>query len=203
MKFFITILCIGLSACSTLRRSPYSGYDKTENSYENASTDAPPESTTDETANDHNLVENDKLVYDNRMYRIGLEKRINDPEEKRQYIQFKNLMNENEKIQFLQLPDIYARDRWLDENGFANPEKRHSREIASIIEKNDIALGMNALAVKDSWGDPDVVEVAGNPNNGNERWKFIESIGTPDGFKVEERILYFEHGLLIGWETKK
>lgn len=139
----------------------------------------------------------------NRMIRIGAEKKLRGLEEKRQYSQFKSLMTESERVEFLKLEDIYARDRWLDENGFSTPEKRHNREVASLIEKNDIAIGMNRLAVKDSWGDPDELEIAGNPTRGNERWTFVESIGSSDGFKVQERVVYFENGKVIGWETKK
>ncbi len=199
----LILMSLSLCGCALFQRSPSSGYANSESRYAEVAYNNLEQNVYEESYEDRNVNGLDPLSFEKRMIRIGLEKRLKGLEEKRQYQQFKSLMSDAERAEFLNINDIYSRDRWLDENGFSTPEKRHSREVASLIEKNDIAIGMNRLAVKDSWGDPDVLEIAGNVSSGNERWKFIESIATSDGFKVQERIVYFERGKVVGWQTKK
>jgi hypothetical protein len=140
--------------------------------------------------------------YTNQSERKSLEARLQTPEEKKQYIRYRPYLNEEEKIEFLKLDDTYARERWIQTRGLEFSSERHSRNIASLIEENDIALGMQKEAVRDSWGDPDYVEVSGNPKFENERWKFSLPIQTSEGYQIEERLVYFESGRVVGWSSR-
>jgi hypothetical protein len=70
-----------------------------------------------------------------------------------------------------------------------------------LIEKNDVSVGMSQKAVTESWGDPDLVEVAGDPIYGNERWRYSRYISSNDGYNKQVRVIYFESGRVVGWET--
>ena len=54
--------------------------------------------------------------------------------------------------------------------------------------------------MKKSWGLPDSVEVAGNPIYGNERWRYKRYTPSPEGYRLQSRIIYFESGKVAGWE---
>lgn len=71
----------------------------------------------------------------------------------------------------------------------------------SLIEANDVAVGMNQQAVRESWGDPDSVESAGKELYGNQAWRYTKMVSSHDGYKKEIRIIYFESGRVIGWES--
>lgn len=134
--------------------------------------------------------------------RKTLETGLNSPEEKKQYLRYRPYLNEEEKVEFLGLDSVYSRERWIQSRGLAFSTERHSRGIAHLIEQNDIALGMQKEAVKESWGDPDYVEVAGNPKLENERWRFSLPIQTSEGYQIEERFVYFENGQVVGWNSR-
>ena len=140
--------------------------------------------------------------YKTQSDRKTLETSLETPEEKKQYLRYRPYLNEAEKIEFLGLADVYSRERWIQTRGLAFSSERHSRNVASLIEQNDIALGMQKEAVKDSWGDPDYVEVSGNPKFENERWRFSLPIQTPEGYQIEERLVYFESGRVVGWSSR-
>lgn len=148
------------------------------------------------------LSPNEQTEYKSQSDRKSLEAGLLTPEERKQYIRYKPYLNEEEKIEFLKLEDVYARERWIQARGLDFSSERHSRNIASLIEQNDIALGMQKEAVRDSWGDPDYVEVSGNPKFENERWKFSLPIQTSEGYQIEERLVYFENGRVVGWSSR-
>ncbi len=79
---------------------------------------------------------------------------------------------------------------------------RFAPSVSKLVEQNDIALGMKKEAVRESWGEPDYVEVSGNPKFENERWRFSVPIKTSAGYHFEERFVYFERGHVIGWNTR-
>ena len=56
--------------------------------------------------------------------------------------------------------------------------------------------------VKESWGDPDTVEIAGHPRLENERWRFSVPVTTPEGYQIEERLVIFEAGKVVGWQSR-
>lgn len=79
---------------------------------------------------------------------------------------------------------------------------RFPASVSELVDDSDIALGMQKEAVRESWGEPDYVEVSGNPKFENERWRFSVPIKTPEGYQFEERLVYFERGRVVGWVTR-
>jgi hypothetical protein len=137
-------------------------------------------------------------------YRIRLKRqegRIASKRDKKQYFEVRSaLKNDRERIQFLSLPTYEARARFAQSRGFGHQEEVFSDEVAKTIESNDIALGMSQKGVTESWGDPDIVETAGNALYGFERWKYNRYVSGDEGYKKELRIVYFEGGRVVGWE---
>lgn len=78
------------------------------------------------------------------------------------------------------------------------PIYENNRDIAS---SDALRLGMNKKNVKRNLGLPKHVEVAGNPKYGNERWVYEKAVPTMDGYYKEFKVIYFEGGRLVGWET--
>jgi hypothetical protein len=148
-----------------------------------------------------NLSPEEREKYEDRMLLSRLERSIGTAEERAQYNRFKStLESDKERLEFLALDNYSAKERYLTSKGYTSTPNRYPRDVASLIEQNDIAVGMGRQAVLESWGDPAAIEVAGRPENGNERWTYKEYISTPEGFQEENRVLYFENGRVVGWE---
>lgn len=131
-----------------------------------------------------------------------LENRLLNSKEKNQYYTLKPYLESDfARIQFLKLPSIEARERWARQKGVSTNETKFDDSTTQLIEKNDVAQGMTRSAVEQSWGEPDLIEVAGNPIYGNERWRYTKLVPTEDGYKHEVRIIYFETARVVGWET--
>ena len=211
MQGFILVAALttfGLSACALLERSPSSGY------YEDQEYAAKPidiyllkqQSVEDDAREELGLggrvlSEEERAVLENRIQLKRIEGRIHSSREKKQYFGVRGaLKTDRERLQFLSMPTYEARERWATTRGLASQEENHSDEISKIIDTNDIALGMSQKAVVESWGDPDSVEVAGNPIYGNERWRFNRFVSGQEGYQKEQRIIYFEGGRVVGWE---
>ncbi len=181
-------------------RSPASGYtDYYESPHRDVSTRSWDNSVD---FSSKSLSERESKDFQSQSQRKNLEQSLNTTEEKRQYVRYRPYLSEAERIEFLQLSDVDARERWIQNRGYGFTAERHTRNIASLIEQNDIALGMAKEAVRDSWGDPDYVEVSGNPRFENERWRFSVPIQTPEGYHIEERLVYFESGRVVGWQSR-
>lgn len=132
------------------------------------------------------------------------ERELEGRAEKEQYYRAKPLLkNDSERIRFLNLGSTNKRDRYLASVGIDGDNIVHPQEIQQLIDENDIAAGMTKQAVKESWGAPDEVEVAGNPMYGNEQWKYTEQVTSSDGYMTEKRVVYFEGGRVVGWQTFK
>ena len=137
-----------------------------------------------------------------RMQLKNLEAKLLTSREKEQYYRYKGKMeSDSERIYFLSLPNLPARERWAQNRGLHAENDGFPDHVAEIIERGDIAVGMTPKAVLEAWGDPDFVEVAGNPLYGNERWRFSKYISSDEGYQRVERIIYFESGKVVGWET--
>lgn len=63
-------------------------------------------------------------------------------------------------------------------------------------------LGMAKNGVQRSLGIPTQVEVAGNPKYENERWIYETQVPTLEGYYSERRVIYFENGTVVGWESE-
>lgn len=107
-----------------------------------------------------------------------------------------------EKEEFLSLANFEARQKWLNEKDFIGRSSRVQSEMHELIEAQDIALGMPQALVLKSWGEPEAVEVSGNPQFKNERWRYSQYIATVDGYKSEKKVVYFEGGKVVGWEIE-
>lgn len=110
--------------------------------------------------------------------------------------------SEEEKAEFLRLPDFESKQQWLNEHNFGGRSQKVQSEMESLVESKDIALGMPAALVRKSWGEPENIEVSGNPQFKNERWKYHKFVTSPDGYKSEKKIVYFEGGRVVGWEVE-
>lgn len=130
------------------------------------------------------------------------ESRLVTQSEKAQYYRLKGqLKDDRERIEFLSQPGLGAREQWASNRGYLSDEEGFSDELADLIEKKDISLKMPQKAVLESWGDPEAIEVAGNPIFGFERWRYTRFESSDQGFKRVERLVYFESGVVVGWET--
>ncbi len=142
-----------------------------------------------------------ELAYRQRLRRE--EKTLEGKSEREQYYKAKPyLKSDAERLQFLRLESLGARDRYLHSKGASGDQISHPPEMQSLIEQNDIGAGMTRQAVKQSWGAPDDIEVAGNPIYGNEKWKYSEQVTSREGYMTERRTVYFESGRVVGWETR-
>ncbi len=112
------------------------------------------------------------------------------------------LKSDEEKIDYLTLPGFEARQKWMKDEGFSNRVQVFNDTYRDLIEAQDIGLGMPTHLVKKSWGEPDSVEISGNPQFKNERWKYNKYVSTPDGYKQEKKVVYFEGGRVVGWEVE-
>lgn len=147
------------------------------------------------------LTDEERLALETRIRLKRQESRIATKRDKKQYFQVRSaLKNDRERLMFLSLPTFEARDRWAQARGLGHQDEVYSDEVAKVIEGNDIALGMSQKGVMESWGDPDMVETAGNALYGYERWKYNRYVSGNEGYQKEMRIVYFEGGRVVGWE---
>ena len=110
--------------------------------------------------------------------------------------------NDQERIEFLRISDFSDRIRWLKNRNFDARISSYSEDVQSAIEQNDILLHMSMNAVRESWGEPDRREVSGSHFHGNEKWTYHTYQSTPEGYRKQDRTLYFENGRVIAWETE-
>lgn len=215
MKFFSLIFCVvslGLTACSGLAtRSDSSGYadrdpqtpSTAEQYYSEKRRDAWGQAKEElgyTSPKELNEAEINTIRTRTELHR--LEKSLNNDAEKKQYYSYKPYFrSDNERVQFLKLPTKEVRERWARGRGLSTEETTFSPVINQLIENNDVAKGMSKNAVRQSWGEPEFVEVAGNPLYGNERWRYNKLVSTEEGYKQETRLIYFEAGRVVGWET--
>lgn len=215
ISYAILLLVIGVSgltACSLLQRHPSSGYTDfdAEHRWTSEKLSAEKKQYEEELAREEfgwsssrPLNEMEAKTLNHRLHLNRLESKLETNREKRQYYRYKGLMlDDQERIHFLNLPTVEARERWAANRGHTTEEDGYPDHIAELIEKNDVTVGMSQKAVVESWGDPDIVEVAGNPVYGNERWRYSKYLSSNEGYQKVDRYLYFESGRLVGWETE-
>ncbi len=131
-----------------------------------------------------------------------LERSLDSVKERLQYSKVLPwLNNDNEKIEVLSIPSIEGRQVWINKNKIWSRAK-DLKNFDEVVESQDIALGMPQDYVRKSWGEPSAIEVSGNPIYKNERWQYLKQVSTPQGYKQETRLVYFEGGRVVGWETE-
>jgi hypothetical protein len=208
----VSLLMIGLSSCSLPQRHSDSGYLGTEFQESNSAVDfyqtrnlRQKQLAIEELGINPSqaLNENDQSSIEQRLRLKRMEAAIPTKLQKQQYYRYQAfLKNDLDRILFLQIPTIEARERWVQGLGISEIDNGgYSDEMAKLIESNDIVIGMSQKAVTESWGDPEIVEVAGNPVYRNECWKYSKYVSSEDGYRREMRLIYFEGGRVVGWET--
>lgn len=148
------------------------------------------------------LSDEQKLQILNRKKLRQLERALDTQKERVQYSKVLPwLQSDDEKIEMLTIPSIEGRQVWVNQNKIWSRAK-DLKSFDEALEYQDIAVGMPIDYVKKSWGEPNHIEVSGNPIYKNERWQYIKQVSTTHGYKQEKRYVYFEGGRVVGWETE-
>lgn len=208
----LIILPLGLSSCTTvLHRSEQSGYATGVESSLHSAQDFYQERSQAQwlqtqtelgIPSNRRLTDHEVRAIRTRMELNRLEGQLSHRAERNQYYSYKPyFQNDHQRIQFLRIPTREGRERFAQAYGLGTQETEFDRETIRLIENKDIARGMSRNAVKQSWGEPDRREYAGNPIYGNEAWRYNTQVSTPDGYKQEVRYVIFEAGRVAGWET--
>lgn len=210
MKLVTILSLISLSACALFDRHPNSGYlsypgdeaSESHDIYELKAMGDEHEAREELGLLARPLTNDERLVVETRLRLKRQEERLATKREKKQYFDLRSgLKSDRDRLYFLSLPNFEARERWAQNRGLAaTTDEVYSDDIAKVVDANDIAVGMSQKAVMESWGDPDAVEIAGDPVYGYERWKYNRYISGSDGYEKELRIVYFEGGRVVGWE---
>jgi hypothetical protein len=157
--------------------------------------------TEPETAESQHLSDDEQTALERKIELQKMEQSLSDVDEREQYFNYKSHLGTDEaRIEFLSLPDREARDRFAMQKGIYFRVNKFDPSTRDAVSRNDIILGMNQDAVKDSWGEPKLVEVAGEDSSGNERWSYETYVSSPSGFQKEERTVIFEKGKVAGWQ---
>lgn len=131
------------------------------------------------------------------------ESRLSGEAERDQYFINKPYMSsDRERLSFLGKGSIEERQLWLEARGINGAHTAHPPAIQGLINENDITTNMTKQAVRESWGEPELIEVAGNPIYGNERWHYSEQVSSTEGYQTERRTVIFESGRVVGWQKQ-
>ncbi len=154
-------------------------------------------------ADESDLSRRDEAMIYARTKLTKAERALEGKREREQYFRNKPFMrSDRERLEFLSLENYDERQRWLNAKGIHGSTTPHAPEIQALVDINDITVGMTKNAVRDSWGEPELVEVAGNPIYGNERWHYSEQTSSTEGYRTQQRLVYFESGRVVGWESR-
>jgi outer membrane protein assembly factor BamE (lipoprotein component of BamABCDE complex) len=210
MRIILVLCFLGLSACTTLlERDSRSGYSRSDapiesvrEFYQDRDSKEESEARDELGYSGRGLNEQERTRLDQRLHLRRMEAQLESKRDKKQYFGVRGaLRSDNERMYFLSLPNFETKQRWLQNRGYLKEETAYPENVAKTIEAQDIALGMSQKAVRESWGDPDFVENAGDPMYGYERWNYHRFTPGSDGYQKENRTVYFESGRVVGWET--
>jgi outer membrane protein assembly factor BamE (lipoprotein component of BamABCDE complex) len=181
------VLSLGLSACSLF---PMNGEMESMGMRSDLFDEAPP------SRNSRTYVSSNRGALESRSELRDLEENLRPGMERRQYDNARSALGTDaERIEFLRLPNYEARERFLANRAQVSGNSYRSAPRAAV------RLGMNRKLVSEILGDPDQVEHAGNPVYGNERWVYQEETSSDRGFNTRRRVIYFESGRVVGWQT--
>jgi len=124
-------------------------------------------------------------------------------EEQEHYNHFAPRLTSSQQIYFLRLTDLAERDQYLRDIGVRDEMSLRGalpqgRTIASqtspirTVNSEGLRRGISKGDVLRLWGDPELVEVAGDPSNENERWTYEQN------FRKYQ--IYFEEGKVDAWQ---
>ena len=199
-----SICLVAQVGCASFNRSRASGYSGGEKGT-GQQTDRFSSTAREMGFGDTNhLSDGEQESVDSRLRVENAERTLETKRDREQYFKNKPYMsNDSERLAFLALPSFEERGRWLNSHGIKGGATPHPPQMKEIIEANDIALGMTKQAVRDAWGPPEAMDVAGNPLYGNERWYYREQTTSTEGYRGEKCYVYFESGLVVGWDRQK
>ncbi|MCX7977417.1 MAG: outer membrane protein assembly factor BamE [Bdellovibrionaceae bacterium] len=203
----VSLVFLLTSSCSVFQRSNASGYADGPQ-LRRASTSSPLTKELYSASHELGIDPSSPLSPDDRA-RIELrhelrtlERSLETRQEKEQYSKILPWFNDDkEKIQFLRIQSLQGRENWIRRSGILQRMNQVDPEMEKIVNEGDIAIGMTTELVRRAWGDPTTVEVSGNPIYRNERWKYIRNVPSSEGYRTEKRIVYFEAGRVVGWDT--
>jgi hypothetical protein len=208
LLIFLILGFVFISGCAGMQRSTASGYAHRDSDPNMNALDRRTEQR-DRSAREmgfkssDDLTDNQAEAVDRRITLSKAERALEGKREREQYFKNKPYMkNDRERLDFLNQDSFEARARWLNSKNIGGPTTAHPSEIQALVDINDITLGMTKQAVRDSWGEPELVEVAGNPMYGNERWHYTEQTSSTEGYHTQHRMVYFDAGRVSGWESK-
>jgi len=200
------------AGCSSLQRSSDSGYLQEESSLYGNNRQFKQEKFSNELNNTRHelglssarpMSAGERARVSSRMKLKKYEKGLQTKREQQQYYKFKPYLNSDiERIRFLRLPTVEARQRWIENRGLQDQMTNYSQREIAAIEKKDIVLGMSEKAVIESWGEPNSKEVSGNDLYGNQRWLYLKYVSSNDGYAKENRVIYFEGNRVSGWSRE-
>ncbi len=194
---FLIGLTLLTSACSILDRSPESGYSSGNSRNRSSVKHRSSQTSTPMRAGQ------EEPEFSQKTRLKQLENSLSTKKETEQYSKaLPWFQSDDERIQFLALPGFEARQKWLREQNFSSRSGSAQNDMKELVEAQDIAIGMAQSLVKKSWGEPESVDVSGNPQFKNERWHYSKFVSTPDGYKPEKKIVFFEAGKVVGWEVE-
>lgn len=184
VSILVAPLLIFISACSLFQRHPNSGY------------------SSNLTSKNYKSSLNGSSV-ETKVNLKRLENAISTDRELEQYSKaLPYFKSDEEKVEFLAKETFEERQRFLQERKFPTRAQTLTSELSELVEAQDIAIGMPSSLVRKSWGEPTRIEVSGNPKFKNERWIYHKYISTPDGYKPETKLVFFEGGRVVGWEIQ-
>lgn len=147
------------------------------------------------------LTPDEQEALEKRVHLKRLEGNISTEHEREQYYEYKPYLdNDDERMTFLRIPTLEGRDRYAMQRGIYFKTNKFTPRVKDAVSRSDIVLGMTKDAVMESWGEPETIEVAGSQMYGNERWRYVEYLSTPEGYQKEERVVIFESGKVVGWQ---
>lgn len=194
---FMLSLLLSFTACSVFDRSPESGY---------SSGNSRPRALITRRSTQVNNAGAGSREEQNISQKTRLKQLENSIGTRKETEQYSKALpwfrTDDERIQFLSLPGFEARQKWFNEQDFNSRAATVQNEMKDLVEAQDIALGMPQVLVKKSWGEPESVDVSGNPQFKNERWRYSKFVSTPDGYKPEKKIVFFEGGKVVGWDVE-
>ena len=209
LAFLIFLSVVSLSGCVGLERSRSSGYSHRDQEREQGVSRDRKDFERDGAISElginsgESLSSRDTELLENRIELSKAEKHLEGKREREQYFKNKPYMkNDRDRLDFLARDGFDSRQRWLNGKGINPTSSQHSPEIQYLVDTNDITLGMTKQAVRDSWGEPEGVEVSGNPIYGNERWHYNEQTSSTEGYQSQNRYVVFESGRVVGWESR-
>ena len=133
-----------------------------------------------------------------------LESQLVTKRQKKLYYDNKPYMNQRQMFEYLNLNSEAQRKSYLTSQNIHAPKmENYPAELTELIEGNELALGMTKDMVKQSWGEPDTVEYAGNPIYQNEKWSYRTTSPSLNGYVHENRVIIFESGRVAGWTKEK